>query len=109
MRLNERVDEEAELAELQRRAYGPAGDIDPEGARRLAELQERERRRRADAPVVAAPAGGAKQASEAAAPVAADAVRRPAPDPDPAGPLSRLSADGRPIRAGSTGRTSTRT
>jgi hypothetical protein len=86
MRLNERVDEEAELAELQRRAYGPAGDIDPEGARRLAELQERERRRRADAPVVAAPAGGAKQASEAAAPVAADAVRRPAPDPDPAGP-----------------------
>lgn len=84
MRLNERVDEEAELAELQRRAYGPAGDIDPAGARRLAELQERERRRRA---VVPAPSGAT---AAAAAPTPQGS---PAPtDPVPAAPVLAVPA-----------------
>ena len=43
--MNERVDEDVELSELRRRAYGAAGSIDAAGIARLAQLEELRRRR----------------------------------------------------------------
>lgn len=75
MRLNEGVDERAELEDLQRRAYGPEPDLDAAGRARLRELQERVR------------AARAARAEGAAPPVARTPAPAPLVDPAPVGPV----------------------
>lgn len=76
MRLNEGVDERAELEDLQRRAYGPEPDLDAAGRARLRELQERVR------------AARAARAEGAAPPVARTPAPPPLVDPAPVGPVA---------------------
>lgn len=88
MRLNERVDEDVELAALRRRAYGPDADIDAAGLARLTELQSRshdmpdlveavpaELRPVPEAEAAAAPAAAASDPAPASAPTLRDRVR----------------------------------
>lgn len=97
MRLNERVDEDAELAQLQARAYGPDADIDAAGAARLRELQERARAARAAA-VLPTPAPAGVEPVTPAPPEA-----EPQPDgparPEPAGNAGPATEDETPARA----------
>ncbi|OCG74376.1 hypothetical protein [Microbacterium sediminis] len=82
------MDEDAELAQLQARAYGPDADIDAAGAARLRELQERARAARS-----AALATAPTEAPVTVAPVAAPA---PPSEPEPSSP----GAPARPEPAG---------
>lgn len=94
MRLNERVDEDVELAALRRRAYGPHADIDAAGLERLGHLEalaRRGRRKEETAPTPEPVPVPEPESAEASAPAPA-ACEPTVPASDPAAPSEPAGA-----------------